>query len=536
MTELAELVINSASPGSQIAASTLNVKATASTTTLTLAVGLSSHYVAAEAQMRCRIGTEIMRVRAPTSAGQTTLTVLERGAENTKAEAHEVRAEVFLGELTAAGLAKVGGSQLAPLPSGGDDTAALIAALAEVKQLRLREGTYKTSSEITLPEGKEIIGCGRQGTTIVYSGIGTAFSLGSEGRMTNVTIEGTASKYTLLALKGTFSAQLRAVVLRGTNAEGSIKAEQQGVVFSENAGNTVFDQCNFQNLGVAVLANTQVNYIIGCMFQTNNKSILSNAGSYAAGMVIFGCTFTSNLGGGATTSFIEVLVNTNEWRIGGCWFEGGKKAIVLGSSTEGPDQVSIKDCFVAATTTCIQISKGCGEVILDGVRFGKEESGTPTELEIKNEFGQARGLLSAQKFDFAASEFPTKWQYFSARGTVKLAGVVAGPEEWSEPQHIKSTAKKSPGLIVETPTAMETYLFEVKETGEEPSFYVDQNATAHAAGLISGAAGIAVVKGLGVWNHSQPASQPASIKPEAVTVKEAMERIDKVLKEYGLTA
>jgi hypothetical protein len=42
--------------------------------------------------------------------------------------------------------------------------------------------------------------------------------------------------------------------------------------------------------------------------------------------------------------------------------------------------------------------------------------------------------------------------------------------------------------------------------------------------------------GMGVFGHTIPVAQPATIKPEEITVKVAMERIDKVLKEYGLTA
>lgn len=53
---------------------------------------------------------------------------------------------------------------------------------------------------------------------------------------------------------------------------------------------------------------------------------------------------------------------------------------------------------------------------------------------------------------------------------------------------------------------------------------------------IAGTGGVTVVGSFAVWNHATPAAQPASIKPEEVTVKVAMERVDTVLKAYGLTA
>ena len=422
-------------------------------------------------------------------------------------------------------------------PSGGDDTAAIKATLEAHSSVRLGEGAYTVSGSLgALAEYARLIGAGRKLTTITFTGTGTMLTLGSESTLAELTIEGTASKYTLLAYKGTFRNHCRNVTLRGTNKSGAIHAEQVGVDYTANAGDSVADKVNFQNLGQAVIADSQQNYLIGCQFATNHEDIVANAGSYADGMIVIGSTFTSEAA--VTASHVNLSVNCNLFAFLGCWFEGCENDLILGSATEGPDQVVLRDCFLAATTKCLWVKKGCGFVRLDNVRFGKDGAATPKELTIENEEGKADGLLSGQEFDFAPEDFPGKWQYGGSRGTQIISGRVFGPEKWESPQHIKTSSTTTPGLVVETPTAMGTYLFEVKETGESPSFYVDQNSTMHAAGLISGAAGIKVSAGLGVWGREPRSSQYPKIASPAETLAElktAVDHLRQALYETGIT-
>lgn len=54
---------------------------------------------------------------------------------------------------------------------------------------------------------------------------------------------------------------------------------------------------------------------------------------------------------------------------------------------------------------------------------------------------------------------------------------------------------------------------------------------------IAGGTGlIKIQKSIGLWEHAPPAAQPAEIKPEEITVKALMEKLNTFHKEYGLTA
>lgn len=318
--------------------------------------------------------------------------------------------EAIVGAKTLTEIATVATAVLGPAPTGGDDKASVEAALAANTRVQLREGTYKFAGGLSVPENATLIGMGR-GTILSYTGEGTFITMHTEARLRDLLIEATTTKYTLIAMKGVFHSHITGCTIKGNNLGGATKPEQTGITFSENAGDSTLALNNFENLGTAILANSETNYVTNCMFITCYRGIWANAGSFSAGMGVNGCTFTSSAT--ATLFHTNIEVNTNAFHFVDCWFEGCEKAIIFGTGTEGPTQASVVNCTVAATTACITIAKGTGEVLLQTILFGKDGAAKPAELTIENKLGVAMNVKSAQEAEVPfLTTFPSEWMAF----------------------------------------------------------------------------------------------------------------------------
>ncbi|HEX8694039.1 MAG TPA: right-handed parallel beta-helix repeat-containing protein [Longimicrobium sp.] len=71
----------------------------------------------------------------------------------------------------------LGGGEAVLVPSGGDDTAALQAALNASTRVRLAPGTFRIGATVTVPPGRALVGTGGQATEVVASHSGDAFAL-----------------------------------------------------------------------------------------------------------------------------------------------------------------------------------------------------------------------------------------------------------------------------------------------------------------------------------------------------------------------
>jgi len=69
------------------------------------------------------------------------------------------------------------------------DTAAFTAALASGKNVYIPEGTYYTSSSMTIGAGVKLHGAGRGRTTVIYTGTGNAFLVGTAGPTITLTYD-----------------------------------------------------------------------------------------------------------------------------------------------------------------------------------------------------------------------------------------------------------------------------------------------------------------------------------------------------------
>lgn len=114
--------------------------------------------------------------------------------------------------------ARVGEAQL--LPSGGDDTAFIAAALASGTQVRLGPGIFRVSATLTVGNGS-VVGSGTGSTTVLSSHAGTVFSLNGTGPQNpgveQLTIRGPGEAVT--GSRGIFSSGSGHVYVRDVRVE-----------------------------------------------------------------------------------------------------------------------------------------------------------------------------------------------------------------------------------------------------------------------------------------------------------------------------
>ena len=309
----------------------------------------------------------------------------------------------------------------APAPSGGDDTAALQAALNALPtaggRLVLRPGVYNCTA-LTPPNNAVLQGAG-VGTIINYTGAsgGTLVDLTSKlyVRFVDLTLTGstsTTASYTLLHLYNTFSCEFRGVRLVGGHNPGSSQPSTTGLALRGNAGDNHFIGCRWNNLGVAIRTDSIQNYVIGGHIGYNQRGVWGDSGNYGAGLSVMGTTFVG-APGGSSIAHAVVDVNANQFTFTNCWFEGATTAVQIGSTdgTMGPLGFAVIGCHVAASTYCIRIH-GSRQTFLSNVVFGFDPATTPAEVSFGTgssaNNGIAMGLVSGQAFEVSAT-WPAGW-------------------------------------------------------------------------------------------------------------------------------
>ena len=103
----------------------------------------------------------------------------------------------------------------------------------------------------------------------------------------------------------------------------------------------------------------------------------------------------------------------------------------------------------------------------------------------------------------------------------------------------EATIEKQVGVHIEALTSGTLNLSLLSEGAEAQMRHagnVKIGANAEPAYTLDVAGKARVSEGLGVFNKAPPAGQPAEIKPEEITVKALMEKLNTLHKEYGLTA
>jgi hypothetical protein len=79
------------------------------------------------------------------------------------------------------------------MPSGGNDTAALQAALTDAARVRLGPGTFTVSGTVTLAAGQTVAGSGADQTTVQSTHAGAVFSLASGAGVESLAVVGPGS-------------------------------------------------------------------------------------------------------------------------------------------------------------------------------------------------------------------------------------------------------------------------------------------------------------------------------------------------------
>ena len=240
-------------------------------------------------------------------------------------------------------------------------------------------GTFSTSGMV--PNGGQVIrGRGRTATTLQLSATGTLINLSG---VTGVRMEHLGLKFattsvtgTLINLSNTFTCDFVDVQLTGL----SQTTGQVGVSLTNNAGDSRFSSCFFDNLDVGVQADSTVNYLIGCVLTGNNTAAQGGDASgavHASGLVATDCVFR-----GTGNFYVNVLGTAQQWHLKGCWFDSAATtAVQVGSGTYGPWLFSMTDIPYLAGSTKSLVLNAADNVELRGVVFGNSGS-NPTDLTV----------------------------------------------------------------------------------------------------------------------------------------------------------
>lgn len=266
-------------------------------------------------------------------------------------------------------------------PTGGiDATAAFTAAYATGKKVVVPPGTY-TVTALSPATLSNTVGVG-EASVIRYAGTGTMCTLTTQQRVcfTDIKFVITNAAATLFSLSNSFNHSFTRCVFQGQHTTtGDAYATTTGhiaVNLTSNAGDNMFYDCKWLNLGVGIKTSSIQNGVIGGKFGTCYKGIYATGGG---GLVLQGHIdfVAATSATPPTDTAIDIDGATGQWILDGIWIEGCTTGIKVGNATSGPAQFVISGSKIAAVTTCMDI-QNCRNPQLWNVYFAGDNGNTFT--------------------------------------------------------------------------------------------------------------------------------------------------------------
>lgn len=321
-------------------------------------------------------------------------------------------------------------------PSGRTDSTAgmnaLHAALPAGATVFYRPGRYVVSGPLTQPSFQvTVMGVG-DGTVWLFqpSAAGVMMTIRGSSYVKFVALKflftqsAAAAGSTFFLLSNTFCCKFHRCTFQGQHtAVGDAYGTATGhigVALSANAGDSVFMDCLWSNLGVGVATDSIQNAIIGGRFATcwigiHGTSNIAGSGQANSGMTISG--YVPFISSAAMPGLVHrnILIDgaAGQWWISQMWAEGGDIAIEVGSGAGGPSQFVLTSSKISAQTRCI-VLHNANWPKLSGVQVGKGTVGLSIDAGLRH--GVADALTSNIADDpqvvsqvYLPATFPKGW-------------------------------------------------------------------------------------------------------------------------------
>lgn len=336
-----------------------------------------------------------------------------------------------------------------------DDTAAINRAIAAARAIAGSSvngalvhhppGKYMISSPITLPSYFTVRGDSRYTTTIQYTGASgrlfdcsNTYGVGFQDISIQLPLVNSPSSVTAFYLSDCFRFTFQRVIISGNHTVSTPDPQSTGIEFRANSGDNRIIDCDINALGAGVRTSSIMNYAIGTVFGGCKFSIYGDGAiaTLGDGMIVEGCTFVGSGATGGTQTHIFCEHAGNIWRVIGCWLEGSRKGIQLGTvGVGGPQEVGIIGCQIAAVDTAIDI-QSASYPYLANITFGADNTGTPAGshndllIDAGVSYGTAMGMRRSDSFDFDPAIFPAAWTIVR-RGAMRLPNLIDVPNAQS---------------------------------------------------------------------------------------------------------
>lgn len=293
-------------------------------------------------------------------------------------------------------------------------------------------GTYRVTGTLVQPAFQVTVTGAGHGTVWRFDPArpGTLMTITGRSYLTFATMafefeaSAAAAASTLFLLANTFSCRFHRCAFRGQHARPAdgygVATGHIGVALAANAGDNVFFDCLWANLGVGVATDSIQNAIVGGRFATcwigvHGTSDIAGSGQADSGMSLAG--YVSFVSDAASPGLVHrnVLIDgpAGQWWLSQVWTEGADVAIEVGSAAGGPSQFVMSASKIAALTTCILLNSADWPTI-SGVQVGTGTVGFAIDPRVDH--GTADGLTSNIESDAQLSAgvyeprtFPPGW-------------------------------------------------------------------------------------------------------------------------------
>lgn len=344
-------------------------------------------------------------------------------------------------------------ASLSSLSGAIDATAAFVTAFATGKPVLVPPGTYTVTSWAP-PTRSQVIGCGEDATTIRYAGTGICCTLTSLQRNKFVDLRFllTDAAGTWFKVDNTFRASWTRCVFQGQHTAVAdayaTTSGHIGVWLTGNAGDNLFYDCDFLNLGIGLKTDCIQNGIVGGKFGSNHVGIY---GFNGGGMSVNGYVdFVGPAPNPIVSKAVFIDGATGQWWFDQCWFEGATTAIQVGNGSAGPAQFGMRDSKIAATTTGIDM-QFCRNPILTNISFTGDQSNadTPDPITV-NATNAPEGILWGDSIvtgkTITPANLPKGWMVHTRSGST---GVMKVGDQIDFPYQSKLRMARSDGTYAD---------------------------------------------------------------------------------------
>lgn len=379
--------------------------------------------------------------------------------------------------------------------SATTNDAAFAAAYAASKTVYVPAGIYYLTT-LAPPTTSRTFGAG-EATHIRYAGTGTFCTLTSLQRVKfqDIMFVLTNAAGTLFTLNSSFRCSWARVILQGQHSAAAdsygVTTGHIGVNITGNAGDNLWTDCDFVNLGVGIKTTEIQNNAVGCKFGTCYVGILGTSGGGTSGMSLDDCVFVSSNTLGLVAFNILIDANAGQWWITNTWFEGADVVVQVGdSAVGGPSQFGMVNVKLGGSVKGIDL-QNCRQPLLSNVQLGVNPGRTPTTLLTIDPThvaeGTAIGLINiyagdanVSGQDYLPSTFPSGWNVLG-RARMKVPTTMDGHTTW------QSDADGSCALILKPKSASVTSdIFRVLDSGGTKKVWVDKDALLKFSGTAVG--------------------------------------------------